>query len=341
MRCFTTVVLTCGLMALVPVPVKAQLILKTELSVLCDQADAVVVGRAENVRKEGSTTMVIAGTSYPADQMVAQLAVDKVLKGSPKTGVMSFNFSLPRTLAMNVTVRGVVAGQYGVFFLRSGGDGYQVLDPDYPCVVAFPGSPQTSGSVLDQVTAEVCYVLESREATHNGKQDALLVLRGVSSPIATKALKAASRDPVADVRLSAMALLLRSNDISELPMAENILLHPPSDIDPNALDGLAFAIRFGVHDPKAIPSLARLVLAKNVNVRKGAATALRRTHDSAAIRPLTQALNDTDPDVLFQAVVGLGELTHTSGEWVPGEDLFLKDQKRYLDHWREWAKSQK
>lgn len=341
MRSFKALALVCWLMAFTPAQVRPQLILKTELGVLCDQADAVVVGRVGDVRKLGPATMVISGTSYPADLMVAQITVDKVLKGSARTRDINLNFSLPKTLATNVTVGGVVAGQYGVFFLRSATDGYDILDPDYPWVVAYPGSPATSGSVLDQVTAEVCYVLKSPQTTPGDKQEALLVLRGVSSPLVTRALKEAARDAVSDVRFTAMALLLQRNDISELATAQSILLHPPPNIDQNALDGLAFAIRFGVHDPKAIPSLAAMVLAKNVNVRKGAATALRRTHDSAAIKPLTLALNDTDPDVLYQAVIGLAELTYTSGEWAPGEGLFLKDQKRYLDYWREWAKSQK
>lgn len=284
--------------------------------------------------------MVISGTSYPADLMAVQVAVEKVLKGPAKTAAIRFNFLQPRTLAMNITVRSVVAGEYGVFFLRNSGDGYEVLDPDYPSVVALPSSPQISGSIMDKVTAEVCYVLQSPRATNSEKQEALLVLRGVSSPIVMASLRrAAHEDPAADVRLSAMALLLRRNDISELPTAENILLHPPSNIEQNALQGLAFAIRFGIHDPKAIPSLARLLLAKNADVRKGAATALRRTHDSAAITPLTQALYDSDPDVLYQAVIGLAEITRTTGDWAPATDTFLKDSQRYLDHWREWAQS--
>jgi hypothetical protein len=343
MRWYLFSLVTCCLclVAFAPIPVASRLVGGIDLSALCEKAELVVVGRVDGVREDGFATVIVSGMSYPAKRMVAQLAIEKVLKGQPSGGVLNLSFGLPTVRVMDMSPPPAVAGQYQVFFLRRQGEGYQVVDPDYPSVVANPGSPPTYGSVLDQVIAEVCYVLASPRATPDDKQKALGVLRGVPSPIVMTALKTATRDPVPDVRLSAMALLLHRNDISELVTAENILLHPPSDIDQNALDGLAFAIRFGVHDPKAIPSLTRLMAAKNVNVRIGAATALRRTHDGAAIKPLTQGLYDSDPDVLYQAVIGLAELTYTRGEWAPGEGLFLKDQKRYLDYWREWARSQK
>ncbi len=341
MRCPVTALLACWVLICAPTPAVSQLLLKTDLGALCDRANTVVVGRAVEVRKAGTGEMVISETAVPADLMVAKIDVSRFLKGAARSGSISVRFSLPRTFLTNIGGAGIVAGEYGVFFLRDTAEADLVLDPDYPRVVASPGSPQTPGTVLEQVTAEVSYVLESPKSTRDDKRQALLVLRGVSSPAVTEALRSATRDPITDVRVSAMALLLRRNDISELATTESLLLHPPSDINQSALDELAFAIRFGVRDPKAIPSLARLVVAKNANVRKGAASALRRTHGAAAIEPLTRALYDDDPEVLYQAVIGLAELTHTSGEWAPAESTFAQDPNRYVDHWKEWAESRK
>ncbi len=67
------------------------------------------------------------------------------------------------------------------------------------------------------------------------------------------------------------------------------------------------------------------------------AAALRNTHDSAAIKPLAGALYDSDHEVLYYSVVGLGEITGQN-EWTPSVDNFNQNEQRLLKHWREWAK---
>jgi HEAT repeat protein len=78
-----------------------------------------------------------------------------------------------------------------------------------------------------------------------------------------------------------------------------------------------------------------------VNLRRGASAGLRNTRDPAAVEPLTRALHDSDRDVQYQAVIGLAEITGTTGEWAPGYGLFLRAPERYVNHWQEWAKERK
>ena len=94
-----------------------------------------------------------------------------------------------------------------------------------------------------------------------------------------------------------------------------------------------------IREPSAVPTLSDLVGAANVNIRRGAAAALRNTQDRAAIKPLARALNDTDPEVQYQAVIGLAEITGAPSEWSPASETFEKAPQLYLDYWREWAKS--
>lgn len=337
MRSYIPLLLGCCLVDFAAVPVRARLIPGLNPQVLCDQADVIVVGRIVDVRPGGPTTV----EGYPGRLMVAQLAIDKVLKGATKSGPINFSFSVLAVPVVSAGYPGVPSGQYGVFFLRRAGSGYEVFDPYHPFIVAFPGAPQTSGSLSDQVIGEVGHVLGSRQGSIDAKQKALWVLRSVRTPAATAALKSASRDPDATVRLLAIALLLVRNDISELATVEDILIHPPQDVNQNLLAGLAFAIRDGVHDPRAIPVLTRLLASKDVNVRRGAAAALRGTHDNAAIKPLTRALYDSDREVQYQAVIGLAEITAAASEWSPATGTFNQNPKKYLDYWRDWAKSRK
>jgi HEAT repeat protein len=85
-----------------------------------------------------------------------------------------------------------------------------------------------------------------------------------------------------------------------------------------------------------------LLRSSDVNVRRAAAAALRNTQNRAAIPSLAQgALQDSDREVQYEAVIGLAEITGMNGDWAPTYGAFLKEPQRYVDHWRECAKAQK
>jgi len=341
MRCLIPLVLGFCLVTLALTPAAPPLIPGLDLRALCDHSDVIVVGRALHVREGKSTTVVIQGKSFPGRHMLVELSVERVMKGRAEGTALTFSFSVPSVPIVSFGYEEVSVGQFGIFFLRKSDGGHEVLDPYHPFVIAAPGAPQASGNLLDQVTAEVTHVLRSVQVSSDVKEQALWVLNNVRTPVATAAIRAATRNQPLSVRLIAIGALLARNDISELDAAEDTLLHPPQNVNQNLVAGVASAIRFGVKDPRAIPTLARLLKSGDVNVRRGAASALRSTQDQDAIKPLAQALYDTDGEVLYQAVIGLAEITGTTGEWAPASDTFLKNPQRYLDHWRDWAKANK
>lgn len=339
MRCLIPLVLGFCLATLALTPAAPPLIPGLDLRALCDHSDVIVVGRALHVREGKSTTVVIQGKSFPGRHMLVELSVERVMKGRAEGTALTFSFSVPSVAIVSTGYGEVLAGQFGIFFLRKVEGGYEVFDPYYPAVVACPGAPRTQGTPLDQVTGEVAHVFASPAASVDTKRQGIWVLQAVEGAAATYALRTATRNQPVEVRLAAISALLARNDISELATVEDILVDPPRDVNRNMVAGLASALRFGVKDPRAIPTLARLLKSGDVNVRRGAASALRSTQDQAAIKPLAQALQDTDGEILYQAVIGLAEITGTTGEWAPASDTFLKDPQHYLDHWRDWAKS--
>ncbi len=317
-------------------PGNATLVPNLDLDSLCNQADLIVVGGVVDVRRGGETTISVQGQSMEAPSMSAELTVQSVLKGKVANSKFTFKFPLPPPPA-GVIMR----GQFGIFFFRESKSGIEILDPYHPHVVAVPGARGTRGTCLDQVTAELAHAVASAGAPAQTRREAVEALSTVRTPAATTALTTAAHDRDAGPRVLAMAALLARGDISWLDPAADILLSREQRLDAYLVWRLTTAIEFGVKDPKAIPTLTRLLHAREVSGRRTAAACLRNTRDKAAIGPLGEALSDSDDEVVYQAVFGLAEITGNL-EWGPPPfEEFKKERAKYVAYWREWAKSRK
>lgn len=322
--------------SLLATAVVAKIVPALDIPGLCADADLVAVGRVDAIRPDGETTLAEGGATYPAQFMDAELKVEKVLKGVADETI-SFRFMTPTVPVVGVGGPGVAAGQFGVFFLQRGARGYEVLNPDYPFILAAPGAPKTGGSTLVKVTGEIAHVLKAPEASTSQKAQAISLLGGLQAEGASEALETAARSQPVNLRLLAMGALFSRNDISFLPEARKLLLSNDPAIPESTREAAAGAIGFGVKDPRAVPFLIPLLQSSDVFVRRGATTALRNIHDPAAIKPLAGALYDPDHEVRYSAVVGLGEITGQN-EWTPAIANFDQNEQKFLKYWRDWAK---
>lgn len=164
-----------------------------------------------------------------------------------------------------------------------------------------------------------------------------MLLSTVATPASTAALKRAARSLDEQLRLMAAGVLLSRNDTSMLNTVENVLLNQPAGINDSVLSGLAGGLK-GIRDPQAIPSLSRLLKARDARVWQSASAALRNMKAAAAIEPLVEALEDSDREVRYNAVIGLAEITGQY-EWGPSVELFQREEQKFLTHWIEWARS--
>ena len=316
---------------------RAEIIPALILEDLTRDADLIVVGEARAVWEEERTTLDINGQPISARRMVAQLRVSRVIKGQFDQPNVSCAFSLPES---GSAYKEVVVGQFGLFFLRAEQQhGYVVLHPYYPFVVASRDAPEVRGGYFDRVVAEVAQVLTSPGTTSHQRRQAIDVLGGLKTGAATIALRKAADQSDRTLRMEAIAFLLRRNDISALSIAEGILFSSAKNGQDYVLKNLAFALE-GISDPQAIPSLARLLEADDVQTRRSAAAALRHTSVEDAFEPLSRALEDSDREVRYHAVLGFAEITK-QGEWGPSIPKYIEDEQRYLTHWREWAKNRR
>ena len=139
----------------------------------------------------------------------------------------------------------------------------------------------------------------------------------------------------------AATVLAQKNDISGLPLLEWAWLHNPPQIPHIGLQGdnstVARNLAY-ISDPQAIPALQRLMQSKLQVVREGAINGLRNMDSDLVIDSLIASLEDPDPTVRWIASMGLSK--KIDREWMPhGEKDFLKNEKKYTDHWREWAQT--
>jgi hypothetical protein len=267
--------------------------------------------------------------------MQAILEVDKLLKGGSPVRDLNFNFVLP---GAPIGYSGIGKGQYGIFFLDASSATYQVHDPYHPSLVACPGAPKVGGSVLDQIVAELAHTAAS--GSGSSQVTAVHTLRTLRLPEATTALRRAAASSDWRIKCAALAALLARGEVSVLSESVTLLLHPIPNIDPSSLDDIAYGIREGIKDAKAVAIIEPLLHDPHATYRLAAVTALRNTYDPRAIDALSEALWDSDQRVLYQAVVGLGEITRQD-EWTPSIDYFAQNKSRFLQHWRDWSQSQK
>ncbi len=327
---YLALVLMAAVAAAIPVP-------GLDVAGLVARAHIVAAGRVGAVVDHGEAFVdTPSGRTVPARSMTGELLVDYMLKGPADVSAVQFRFVVPDEF---IGYGGVTPGSYRVFFLERKGDYYEFVSVHHPSVIAAPGAQLQHRSALDRVASAVAAVLRSSEMSAERRREAISTLSKTGGPVSVSALRAGLEDQDPTLRLSAAAALLLLGDVSALTSAEEALLDPQPSLSPEILQNLRGGIRVGVKDEAAVPGLARLLSGGDTETRRAAVEALRNTSSPSAVTALAKALEDTDSDVRYVAVIGLAEITGQN-EWRPGPDEFAEDDARYLRYWRDWARRQ-
>jgi HEAT repeat protein len=304
-----------------------------DVAALTAGADLIVVGQVSAVVGQERTTVDLPGGPTPATKFHASLRSDRVLKGNLSTQDVSFYFLFPDA---PVGFQGVVAGQYGMFFLKASQGGLEFVDPAHPALPAMPNAQLPVGPALDQVTAMLAQVLAAPQTSDADRFRALEILSHLQTDLASGVLRQALRSTSGELRLTIAATLVAHNDITGLEPVATALLHP-AGLSNDLLLNLAGSLG-GMKDPNAVPTLAKLVEANNPDINRFAAAALRQTGSSTALEPLSHLLGDPNLQTRYYAVIGFGEITHQDA-WSPAFDEFQQHEEHYLSYWRVWAQT--
>ena len=301
---------------------------------LVARSDVVAVGLIVSVGDAGPASITTpSGTTVTGRTIASRLAVDQVLKGPPDLRDVRFDFVQTDDFIGYGSVR---PDTYRVVFLKRSGADYEFTSPYQPSVIAVPDAPISATNAEDVVFQVLGAVLRDIKSSVNDKREAIYAMRPGRTPNAeaVKALRPLLADTDPSLQCEAAAMLLQSNDVAALPFAEAWLLGARAHPWPTCIGNLRGGIASGIEDPVAVPSLTRLLRAKEVETRRVAADALRHTRSSDAIPALASALDDPDLDVQYSGIAGLSEITgQTNG--MPNVPLFKSNPNRYVALWKE------
>ena len=234
--------------------------------------------------------------------------------------------------------RPVPENSYRLVFLKKSGASLTLTSPYYGSFPAAPGARCDTAPIEHDVLCELADAIRSSSVTVAEKQQLLFDLQQGSSPILLSALASALKTDDKTLQLSAAAALLQRDDLSGMETAANILIHGDPSVPAYLVRNLSSAIGRGVRDQRAVPSLTAILReSKDVFARRAAACALRNTSSPTAILPLKDALNDSDSQVRYYAVIGLAEITG-SPAWRPLPEDFSKRESYYVQHWRDYPR---
>lgn len=327
-RWISLLVLFGAITVAIPVPV-------LDVADLAERADLIAVGQIVSVTQENSQTVDIDGVPTPVHMTAGTMRVDQILKGTIDSSQLRFEFVLPDA---PLGYGGVSPGTYRIVFFKKARAGYSFVSPYYPSCVATPGVPRREAGLLENVSYQLEAVLLAPGTQVAQKEEALHELRTLRTPTATHALVRALQEKTTDLQLTAVAALLERNDLSGMQIAEVALTARPPTIPSYLLHNIAYAISQGVRDDRAVPMLKRLLRVPDTETRRAAASGLWHTGSSAAAPALAAALNDGDFEVRYYGVIGLAEIAGQR-EWHPNMDVFRSEEARYLEHWRDWART--
>lgn len=311
--------------SMAPIPV-------VNLAELVHESDFVVVGRVAAIVDGGSATMAGGGAGR---RLESTIVIDDVIKGSFENSSIDVTFIQPDE---PVGFRGVVADTYGIFFLRRAAGGVRFTSPYYPYLIALPGFRSSGQSPIDRAVDVIGNVLRSG-ASAASQAEAIWALRGSDNPTAVAALKTSMRDTNREIALRSAAALLSAGDLAGLPVIASALEQNRVGIsDETYLTALGSLTE--VSQPAAAATLERLLARGDVGTRRATIQSLRKLGLLSAAPAFIQSLDDDDVEVRHHAVMALAELTRQN-EWGPSIDAFTADERRYITHWKEWAKERK
>ena len=303
-----------------------------DLSELVVQAELIVVATVSSIAPGPQVTIQSQGQSIQGQLGIANLVVHHTLKGSTAGTSVTVHFARPEEA---VGYRDLADGTVGTFFLTQEGDVHHFVSPYYPYVRSRSPQKFTASSILERVIEAVAHELESDATSPTAKREAAMVLWGLRSSRAVKALRSGLLSSDSDTALTAAAALLAGGDTAALAAAERVLTSPAPGVSEVTIHNLEAGIREGVRDPASTAVLSRLLQSGGRDTRRAAIGAIRSMRSQVTIDTVVAALDDSDQQVRHAAVMTLAELTGQL-EWGPSLPAFALDEGRYIEHWKEW-----
>jgi hypothetical protein len=304
---------------------------------LAGRSTVIVKGRVLQVNELGAIKKETGNGVLTFQETTASVQVDRVLKGRVEGNVIAVEFlknpeALPLTLEEN---------EYALLFLQSGHDGrYTFADPQVgkmPITSQNVPVADAAQTTADQLAAELFASLS--DPNREMARLALVQVGNLGSVRSTQAIWDIATFGDADFQGLAHVALLRLGDYSLLDRAIRFAEQPVQDLEVMRLQ-LSVAEAIGdSRDRSVLPALNSLLASPSVSLRRAAAKALRTMSDPSSARFLVGALDDSDADVQYDAVMALADIVGASPDNAPARDIFDQDPAKYLGYWKNWRET--
>ena len=329
MRRKTMLIIMLGLMVSCAI---AAVVSTPDLDNLTEASTLIVVGELTAIQRDvRSTTVDLNGSSELVRIQRGTFRIDQMLKGdqqSPFTAEFAVGrarggWSIPPEHA------------YGLFFLKDVGGTLQFTDPDQSWIPVTRGIGVEGTTPLERVVSTLAQVLSIPDSTHDQKALALWNLQFSKSDASARALRAVVTNADPSIGLNAARALMLRGDASGMGVIKTVFLPGPQALPDRLEETVSNAISIGIHDPQLIPDLEHLLNSSSRYMRKGVTIALMRTESPNALNALRRALADSDVEVRYYGLLGLGRITDGDGEMLPSMERFKADEAKYVSYWRD------
>jgi hypothetical protein len=283
------------------------------------------------------STVIVKGRTLKVNQAlqeaIALVSVDKALKGRVSGKIIAVRFSRdPAGSQMNLE-----EGEYAMLFLKSNPDGrYSFAEPQAGKIAITSRNVAWADSQTTAVKLEAELFASLSDSNREVARSALAHVGDLQKVRSTQAIREIAAVGNPDYQGLAYVALLKLGDYSLLDRAIIFAEQPVQDPEVwRPQMGVIEAIS-EIEEPSVLPTLHSLLASPLTSLRRAAAKAVRTISDPSSVPFMVRALDDTDVDVQYDAVMGLAAIDGSSSDNAPARDLFNHAPARYVGHWKVW-----
>lgn len=308
------------------------------LQQLVDAANIIAVVDITNVQKTGQIVIGVDSNVVRANTYTSAARILRIIKGYCPDEISIESYAPLVFVGIPEMVTGVQ-----MVFLKTENDRFVFADPHYPSLPALPSSTPQPGMAaadpLQMVVGELGGVIASPAEPEQCKWAVFRIVYAIPTSDAFIANLRKGLDTAdVDLRYRIESELILRDDLSTLPNVEKSLL--ANYLPAEARKSFLFVISWRLNDPRAVPTLSRLLHSGDTEIRKAAAEGLWHIGAPSSLPDLVRALRDSDQEVRFYAVRGLSDIGKEPGWGGLSEKAFEEHEDKYVQHWLEWAQSQ-
>jgi len=298
-------------------------------------ADAIYAGRVRAIRGGGAGATTVGNTEIQGEWKAAEFVIDHVIKG-PVAPAVTIEFFAADRLLRGVFLASIPMDKRCLLLLSRSGNQYRLLDPSTPVLLLAPAplaGLDEKATESERLQAELLAATGSEEDAVVAQAVKCVAALGLADAQVITALKRLSEHEKPAIVGTALAARIQLGDATAVGPAQGLV---ESGGCPEGQCRQIVAALRTLTAPEYVEELRKLLTSKSVVLRRSASYALRESEAGDLLPILARALEDTDQEVQYNAIMGMARRASGDGELAPAYSMFLEDPERHVENWRRW-----